>query len=213
MKKKVKAVVTKRTAPVVKKPVDNNYVDNKEFLAAIIDYRKQYFAAVKKNQPKPKIPEYIGECFLRIATHLSYKLNFSNYMFREDMVADAVENCVLYFMSFDPEKSSNPFSYFTQTAYFAFLRRIKKEKRQFYIKLVSYENSKYDAIGDPLQKDFAYIIQDGRNETDFDKFARQFVDEYEAQSKVKAESMAGSTKPQGLEQIMVEESDDIEEDV
>ena len=90
------------------------YVNNKEFLAAIVDYREKVFIAKEKETSKPRVPNYIGECFLKIATHLSYKPNFVNYMFREEMICDGIENCLQYIDNFDPEKSSNPFAYFTQ---------------------------------------------------------------------------------------------------
>ena len=110
------------------------YVNNKEFLAAITDYRQQVLAAKEAGKPRPRVTNYIGECFLKIATHLSYKPNFVNYMFREDMICDGIENCLQYIDNFDPEKSKNPFAYFTQIIYYAFLRRIQKEKKQLEIK-------------------------------------------------------------------------------
>ena len=111
----------------------NNFIDNKEMYAAFVDYRKKVDAAKEAGEPKPIIPRYIGKCFLDIAEHLSMRPNFSNYMYRQDMVMDAVENCVVYCANFDPEKSKNPFSYFTQVCWYAFIRRIGKEKRQIEI--------------------------------------------------------------------------------
>ena len=99
-----------------------------------------------RGEPKPRIGNYIGECFLKIATHLSYKPNFVNYMFREDMICDGIENCVQYINNFDPAKSSNPFAYFTQIIYYAFLRRISKEKRQLEIKNKIITKSGYDQL-------------------------------------------------------------------
>jgi DNA-directed RNA polymerase specialized sigma24 family protein len=90
--------------------------------------------AEEKGEPKPRITNYLGECFLKIATHLSYKPNFVNYMFKDDMICDGIENCVQYINNFNPEKSTNPFAYFTQIIHYAFLRRIQKEKKQVYIK-------------------------------------------------------------------------------
>ncbi len=84
--------------------------------------------------PKPQVTEYIGECFLLIAERLSTRPNFINYPYRDEMIGDAIENCLMYAANFDPEKSKNPFAYFTQITYFAFLRRIKKEKDQDKIK-------------------------------------------------------------------------------
>ena len=95
---------------------------------------------------RPRVPNYIGECFLKIATHLSYKPNFVNYMFREDMICDGIENCVQYIKNFDPEKSSNPFAYFTQIIHYAFLRRIQKEKRQMDIRTKIIERSGFEEV-------------------------------------------------------------------
>lgn len=111
-----------------------HYVDNKKFLQAMIDYRKVVREADECGDPKPRIPDYIGQCFLLIAQRLSYKPNFINYTYRDDMISDGIENCLLYIDNFDPEKSQNPFAYFTQIIYYAYLRRIQKEKRQTYIK-------------------------------------------------------------------------------
>ena len=123
-----------------------HYVNNKEFLAAIIDYKKQIVDAQQQDLPKPRIPNYIGECFLKIATHLSYKPNFVNYMFKDDMVCDGIENCVQYINNFNPEKSQNPFAYFTQIIHYAFLRRIQREKKQLEIKNKILERSGYDEV-------------------------------------------------------------------
>ena len=122
------------------------YVNNKEFLAAITVYRNSVLKARDDGTARPRVPNYIGECFLKIATHLSYKPNFVNYMFREDMICDGIENCVQYIKNFDPEKSSNPFAYFTQIIHYAFLRRIQKEKRQMDIRAKIIERSGYEEV-------------------------------------------------------------------
>ena len=122
------------------------YVNNKEFLEAISGYRNSVIKAREEEKPRPRVPNYIGECFLKIATHLSYKPNFVNYMFREDMICDGIENCLQYIDNFDPAKSNNPFAYFTQIIYFAFLRRIQKEKKQMEIKNKILEKSGYDEV-------------------------------------------------------------------
>ena len=123
-----------------------HYVDNKKFLAELIIYRQQIAEAAEAGDPKPRVSNYIGECFLKIATHLSYRPNFINYMYREDMIGDGIENCIQYIHNFDPEKSKNPFAYFTQIVYYAFLRRIAKEKRQMDIKDKILEKSGYDHV-------------------------------------------------------------------
>ena len=130
-----------------------HYVNNKEFLAAIIDYKDEIIIAEKRGLPKPVIPRYIGECFLKIATHLSFKPNFVNYMFKDDMVCDGIENCVQYINNFNPDKSRNPFAYFTQIIHYAFLRRIQKEKRQLDIKQKTIEKSGYDEVFVADEKD------------------------------------------------------------
>jgi DNA-directed RNA polymerase specialized sigma24 family protein len=106
-----------------------HYVDNKKFLEAITEFRNNTLEAFAAGDEKPRVPEYLGECIIKIATHLAYKANFINYSFRDEMVSDAIENCLTYIGNFDPAKSKNPFAYFTQISYFAFIRRIQKEKR------------------------------------------------------------------------------------
>ena len=123
-----------------------HYVNNKQLLEALIVYRAKVAHAKENDLPKPRITNYLGECFLKIATHLSYKPNFVNYMFREDMISDGIENCVRYIKNFDPEKSRNPFAYFTQIIHYAFLRRIQKEKRQMDIRSKIIERSGFDEV-------------------------------------------------------------------
>ncbi len=122
------------------------YVNNRDFLDAIVAYKIKVKSADKTGDDKPRVPNYIGDCFLKIATHLSYKPNFVNYMFREDMICDGIENCLQYIDNFNPEKSSNPFAYFTQIIYYAFLRRIQKEKRQLEIKNKILEKSGHQEV-------------------------------------------------------------------
>ena len=111
-----------------------HYVNNKEFLAAMTEYKKLCVEAEESGEEKPPVSNYIGECFLKIANHLSYRPNFINYTFRDDMISDGIENCLQYLDNFNPEKSNNPFAYFTQIIYYAFIRRIQKEKKQTTIK-------------------------------------------------------------------------------
>ena len=116
------------------KPKKIHYVDNQKFLEEMIVYKGKCKDAKNKGEPAPQISEYVGECFMKIANRLSFRPNFINYAFREDMISDGIENCVQYIRNFDPEKSKNPFAYFTQIIYFAFVRRITKEKKQQKIK-------------------------------------------------------------------------------
>jgi hypothetical protein len=135
---------------------EKHYVNNKEFLSSILAYKKEVATAEKKRQPKPPIPEYIGECFLKIATRLSYKPNFANYSYRDEMVSDGVENCLQYMLNFNPEKSDNPFGYFTQIISYAFLRRIEREKKQVYIRCKVAERANIN------REDFSTQVSDTR---------------------------------------------------
>ena len=123
-----------------------HYVNNKEFLYAIVQYKADIKEAEEKGEPRPVIPRYLGECFMKIARHLSYKPNFVNYMFKEDMISDGIENCVQYINNFNPEKSSNPFAYFTQIIHYAFLRRIQKEKKQLEIRQKIIDKSGFEEV-------------------------------------------------------------------
>jgi hypothetical protein len=128
-----------------KKTQSEHYVNNKDFLYALTDYKRHVQQAKESGELRPRIPRYIGECFLKIATHLSYKPNFVNYMFREDMICDGVENCVQYIDNFDTNRG-NPFAYFTQIIYYAFLRRIQKEKKQLDVKAKILEQSNFEEV-------------------------------------------------------------------
>jgi DNA-directed RNA polymerase specialized sigma24 family protein len=130
-----------RSGTSKEKPTTEHYVDNKEFLMHMIEFKDATKEAESAGKPKPRIPDKIGEVFMQIAVHLSYKSNFINYGFREDMISDGIENCIQYIHNFDPDKSRNPFAYFTQIIYYAFLRRIQKEKKSLYVKYKSLENS------------------------------------------------------------------------
>lgn len=115
-----------------KKPV--HYVNNEDFLNAIIEYQKLCKEAEEAGDERPIIPNYLGECILKIATKLANRPNFINYSYKDDMILDGIENCIQYFNNFNPEKSKNAFAYFTSIIWYAFLRRIDKEKKQSYIR-------------------------------------------------------------------------------
>ena len=127
------------------KKKSEHYVNNKDFYQALVDYNRDVNKAKEQGLPKPRITNYLGDCFLRIANHLAYKPNFVNYMFKDDMICDGIENCVQYIHNFDIERT-NPFAYFTQIVYYAFLRRIAKEKKQLEIKSKIIERCGYDEV-------------------------------------------------------------------
>jgi len=128
------------------KKIPIHYVDNKKFFTEIMLYKAKCAEYASLNKDRPRIPPYLGECLYKIAFRLSLMPNFVNYTFREDMVADGLEKCITYFNNFDPDKSSNPFAYFTQIIYFAFLARINSEKKHLYIKQKTLENFYFEGM-------------------------------------------------------------------
>jgi len=133
-----------QTIKIKTKKKPEHYVNNKEFLQAMIFYKRSVNKAKRIKIIKPSVPDYIGECFLKIANHLSYRPNFINYTYRDDMISDGIENCLQYLDNFNPRKSTNPFAYFTQIIYYAFVRRIQKEKKQVTIKHRMIQEANYD---------------------------------------------------------------------
>ena len=137
----------------MKKKVTQHYVDNKKFLEAMVIHKDKVNKAIENNRKKPDVTNYIGECFLKIANHLSYRPNFINYTYRDDMISDGIENCLQYMNNFNPEKSNNPFAYFTQIIYYAFIRRIQKEKKQTLVKQKMIANAGVENIMDQHEGD------------------------------------------------------------
>ena len=147
----------------------------------MVEYKEKVKDAEAVDDPPPKIPDYVGACLLKIANRLSTKPNFINYTFREEMVSDGIENCINYIGNFDPDKSKNPFAYFTQIIYYAFLRRIQKEKKQLYIKHKAIENHQaFDEWIDPI--DGTRITADAHNHEPTE-YMKDFVKSFESKEK------------------------------
>ena len=137
-----------------------HYVNNKEFSQAVYDYASLVKEAKENNQQNPIVTDYIASCFLKIAEGLSHRPNFVRYTYREEMVMDAVENCLKAISNYNIEAATrtgkpNAFSYFTQICYFAFIRRITKEKKQQDIKFRFIEKMGID--------DFVQMGMDGEH--------------------------------------------------
>lgn len=192
--------------PDAKKTKRPHYVDNKEFLAALIEYKKDCNEAENVGDDRPKIPNYIGECLLKIATHLSYKPNFINYSYRDDMILDGVENCILYLSNFDPNKSKNPFSYFTQIIYYAFLRRIMKERKQSYVKQKMIQELPMEVF-DQLEGDDAFY---SNQYIEFRRSTQNFDDYIERRKKKKMEDRL--KRSMGLDELALDNGDTTDED-
>jgi len=196
MKKKKKLIESDEIEDIeiiIEKPEKKkktHYVDNKKFFEEMIVWKKLVKEAKETEDPVPPITEYIGRCFLEIAENLSKKPNFMNYVFKDDMIGDGVENCLMYCQNFDPEKSNNPFSYFTQIIYYAFLRRIQKEKKQNFIKYKFLQHQ-------DVKGDF----------TDYLKFVGVSEDEHEAYLRLEQEKTKKKRKKRtkkNLESFMEE---------
>ena len=177
-----------------------HYVDNAVFLEAMIEYKKQYYTSKDNDEELPIISEYLGSVFLKIAQRLSFRPNFINYAFKNDMISDGIENCLHYIHNFDPEKSKNPFAYFTQIIYYAFIRRIQKEKKQLYIKYKSMQNyeisPEYVAY---MNYDEDYKVSSDFKNSDFRVTVDEFVDNFEKSKKKKA---VKKSEPTNLELFM-----------
>ena len=130
-----------------------HYVDNKKFHQAMIDWKEKCKDAEEAGDEVPQITDYIGSCFLKIANGLSYRPNFINYTYRQEMISDGIENCLQYIHNFNPDKSKNPFAYFTQIIYYAFIRRIQKEKKQQEVKQKMIANFGVEQMMDSLEGD------------------------------------------------------------
>lgn len=175
--------------------MSRNYVNNAEFLESIIKYKEACNDAENSGDDLPRIPNYIGTCLYKIATRLASRPNFSGYSYKDDMISDGLENAIQALGNFDPSKSSNPFAYFTQIIWYAFLRRIDKEKKQLYIKHKVIENSVIQGTiiekNDGDSGDAAYI--DLNN-----SYMSDFVKNYEANIEKKK---AIKHKEKGLEKF------------
>ena len=136
-----------------------HYVDNKKLLQAMIEWKELCVIAEKEGKVQPPVTNYIGDCFLKIATHLSYRPNFINYTYRDEMISDGIENCLQYVANFNAEKSKNPFAYFTQIIYYAFIRRIQKEKKQTHVKNKMVEKNNYEAYTTMEGDDTGYYVR------------------------------------------------------
>jgi DNA-directed RNA polymerase specialized sigma24 family protein len=173
----------------------NHYVNNEQFLQEMVAYRKLVDEAIEQKNERPRVPEYIGTCLFKIATHLARKPNFANYTFKEDMVSDGVENCLLYIDNFNPEKSKNPFAYFTQIIYYAFLRRIQKEKKHLYIKYKCMENEVINSLIENNGEEMITSQMQGiMHESYSDHFIRDFITTFEDTKRKKTTARKNKVK-------------------
>lgn len=178
--------------------VSKEYVNNTEFLKALVDYKAAVKEAQEKDLPKPRVPEYIGECILKITENIARRPNFSGYTFKEDMIGDAIENCLLYLHNFDEASSKNPFGYFSKIIWYAFLRRIDEESTETYVKFKSLEASPLFTDHKMESKKFINL-----NKTVLNENTHHIIEKYEDKKfKKKKPKMIDVIPPTKLEEFM-----------
>lgn len=181
----------------------NHYVDNKKLYAEMIKYTTAYNEAREQGKEPPRVSEYIGQCIWLIANKLSTNRNFIGYTYREEMIGDAIENTLRYIHNFDPDKTNNPFAYFTQIMYFAFLRRIEKEKKQAYVKYKAMENSIITNTLVDMAPDDASHFQAVIVNMDYDKI-NAMADKFD-----KAKTPKKASKKSGVEKFIGDDDDQV----
>ncbi len=190
---------TKETKPSKRKRVTKNYINNEDFCAALVKYKEDCAEAELSGKKKPRIPDYIGVCFDSIAKGLAQRPNFFGYSYKDEMIADGVENCLMYFDNFDVEKGKNPFAYFTQIIWWCFVRRIQKEKRQQYIKYKLTED--YGIMDSSGSMEFGEVKQNEVYENMYE-FIRKF--EETELNKTKKVILGKQKKIAGIEKFLEE---------
>lgn len=195
-----------------KKDTSNHYINNKEFLTAIIAYQECIRVAEENGQNKPYVTDYIARCFLQIAQRLSYRPNFINYTYKDDMISDGLENCLAYMHNFNPEKSNNPFAYFTQIIYYAFLRRIQKEKKHMYTKYKYFDSrggfETMQGLQEHDKESFDFLTQAGGGD-EFHLHIKEFIQDMEVKEAEKRKKrLEKQNKKSGLELFMGEEKNE-----
>lgn len=159
-----------------------HYVDNKLFYQACVEHKQKSIDAEIAGLGKPRLSDYIGSCLVKICTRFSYSKKYCNYPFRQEMVGDAIENCIQYFHNFNSDKYNNPYGYFTKVAYYAFLRRIHEEKTELYTKFKAMLNKSDDSLFSHQDVD-AEAMFDGVNVDDAirdNDYMKDFVNKFEA---------------------------------
>lgn len=174
-----------------KKKRNNHYIDNEKFLTELGTYKQSVILAKGRGEKPPGASNYIGQCFLDIANNLAKKPNFANYIFREEMVSDGIENCIMYATNFDETKSKNPFAFFTQIIFYAFLRRIQKEKKQLFVKMKLFEQ------GDSTGRFKNRMIENGKLTDDAPKSENPYAN-YFSLSDNDLKNFGGTKEPKDI---------------
>lgn len=165
------------------------YIDKKKMYEAFVRHKERVSKAREAGAPDPPLSNYIGECFMKIAEKTASRDNFSGYSFRDEMISDGVENCIIAANNFDPERmEKNPFGYFTKIVWWAFLRRIEKEAKQTYVKFKSMQNM---AIAGEIPLGEAQPVDNGVMD--------QIVSNFEKKRRTKDQKIRTSKRKRGVE--------------
>lgn len=198
-----KSTIINKNSDKPKADKTRHYVDGVAFYEALKERRDQIRQAEAAGLPKPRVSEFIGLCIMNISQNLSRKYQFANYPFRDEMVADAIVHCLRYIDSFDPDKSTNPFSYYTQTAYYQFLDRIRQERTHTYVKCKATLNSVVMSELSEMDSHASEMVEHIHDNMEFDNdFMEKYVDDFEA----KLAKSKSKPKKKGLE--LLEEDDE-----
>lgn len=167
---------------------ERHYVDKAAFYEALVKRNALVKDAESKGLEKPQASDFIGKCIIDICTNLAKKHQFSGYHFKDEMIADAIYHCIRYIDSFNIDKSDNPFSYFTQAAYYQFIKRIQQEKEQLYIRCKATMGSAIfnESSEDDIAENSKHIHENIIGDMDT-AFMDAFIDEYELKDAVKKE--------------------------
>lgn len=182
--------------PALKPSEKPHYVNNAKFSEAVVEYKKSVHKAADEGSTKPQVTNYIASCFLKISEGLSHKANFVRYTYREEMVMDAVENCLKAIENYNIEAATrtgkpNAFAYFTQIVWYAFLRRIQKEKKHQDIKIkymTEYaieESLQEELANNPAAMQTKAFIEELKGRIDFVKQKDEKVKEFVKKEKTR----------------------------
>jgi hypothetical protein len=173
-----------------------HYVNNRDLFDAIVIYKNKYKEAVDSGKTLPRIPEYVGQAIMHISERLATKPQFAGYPFKDEMIFDGIETCIRYFNNFNPEKTENPFAYFTQIIKNAFIQRIEKEKKELvgkhkYLHKMSFEGS---MVAMQMEQEF------GSSNVDLDNnYMANLVEKHDAKIAEKKKNKLNTKAKKGLE--------------
>ncbi len=195
-----------------KKP--NHYVDNEKLYLAMKDFIEKYNKAVAEGTQLPQPSNYIGKSVTDIAEGWARSPKFNRYTFKQEMIEDGIENVFKYIHNFDPVKYSNPHAYFSQIIYFAFLRRIKLEQKDQYIKAkLLIDSSIFNGFSELSHDDMVHIndVYPMINDPDFIERYQKLKNIFEPDDDKAKEDKP--KKKKGIEAFLEDKEEELEGDL